>query len=36
VPDKFGVFQIEIQPEDSNEPTQQIMVNVNPKSEEKQ
>jgi len=35
VPDRFGVFQIEIQPEDANEPTQQILVNVNPKSEEK-
>jgi hypothetical protein len=34
VPDRFGVFQIEIQPEDSAEPVQQIMVNVNPKSEE--
>ena len=36
VPDRFGVFQIEIQPEDASESTQQIMVNVNPKSEEKQ
>lgn len=36
VPDRFGAFQIEIQPEDASEPTQQIMVNVNPKSEEKQ
>jgi len=36
VPDRFGVFQIEIQPEDAQEPTQKIMVNVNPKSEEKQ
>lgn len=35
VPDRFGVFQIEIQPEDAHESTQQIMVNVNPKSEEK-
>ena len=35
VPDRFGVFQIEIQPEDANESTQQIIVNVNPKSEEK-
>jgi hypothetical protein len=34
VPDRFGVFQIEIQPEDSAEPVQQIMVNVNPKSDE--
>jgi hypothetical protein len=34
VPDRFGVFQIEIQPEDSVESVQQIMVNVNPKSEE--
>lgn len=34
VPDRFGVFQIEIQPEDSAEPAQQIMVNVNPKSDE--
>jgi hypothetical protein len=36
VPDRFGVFQIEIQPEDASDSTQQIMVNVNPKSEEKQ
>jgi hypothetical protein len=36
VPDRFGVFQIEIQPEDAEESTQQIMVKVNPKSEEKQ
>ena len=36
VPDRFGVFQIEIQPEDAQEPAQQITVNVNPKSEEKQ
>jgi len=36
VPDRFGVFQIEIQPEDAQEPAQQIMVKVNPKSEEKQ
>jgi hypothetical protein len=36
VPDRFGVFQIEIQSEDAHESTQQIMVNVNPKSEEKQ
>jgi len=36
VPDRFGVFQIEIQPEDAEEPIQQIMVKVNPKSEEKQ
>ena len=35
VPDRFGVFQIEIQPEDASEPIQQITVNVNPKSEEK-
>jgi hypothetical protein len=35
VPDRFGVFQIEIQPEDAPEPVQQIMVSVNPKSEEK-
>ena len=35
VPDRFGVFQIEIQPEDVQESIQQIMVNVNPKSEEK-
>jgi hypothetical protein len=35
VPDRFGVFQIEIQPEDAPETTQQITVNVNPKSEEK-
>ena len=35
VPDRFGVFQVEIQPEDAQEPAQQIMVNVNPKSEEK-
>lgn len=34
VPDRFGVFQIEIQPEDSAESVQQIMVNVNPKSDE--
>jgi len=34
VPDRFGVFQIEIQPEDSAESVQRIMVNVNPKSEE--
>ncbi|MDR2720453.1 MAG: hypothetical protein LBC03_06600 [Nitrososphaerota archaeon] len=34
VPDCFGVFQIEIQPEDAEEPAQHIMVNVNPKSEE--
>jgi hypothetical protein len=36
VPDRFGVFQIEIQPEDAQELSQQITVNVNPKSEEKQ
>jgi hypothetical protein len=35
VPDRFGVFQIEIQPEDAQEPVQQIVVKVNPKSEEK-
>jgi len=34
VPDRFGVFQIEIQPEDASEPVQRIMVNVNPKSDE--
>jgi hypothetical protein len=34
VPDRFGVFQIEIQPEDAQELVQQITVNVNPKSEE--
>jgi hypothetical protein len=34
VPDRFGVFQIEIQPEDASGHVQQIMVNVNPKSEE--
>jgi hypothetical protein len=33
-PDRFGIFQIEIQPENSTEPTQQITVNVNPKNEE--
>jgi hypothetical protein len=35
VPDRFGVFQIEIQPEDTEEASQKITVNVNPKSEEK-
>ena len=34
VPDRFGVFQIEIQPEDASGHVQQIMVNVNPKSDE--
>jgi len=34
VPDRFGVFQIEIQPEDASEHVQRIMVNVNPKSDE--
>jgi hypothetical protein len=34
VPDQFGVFQIEIQPEDTIEPAQQIIVNVNPKTKE--
>ena len=34
VPDRFGVFQVEIQPEDSSEHVQRIMVNVNPKSDE--
>jgi len=35
VPDRFGVFQVEIQSEDASEPIQQILVKVNPKSEEK-
>ena len=33
VPDRFGLFQITIQPEDAQEPIQQITLNVNSKTE---
>ena len=33
VPDRFGLFQITLQPEDAHEPFQQITLNVNPKTE---
>jgi len=33
VPDRFGLFQITIQPDGSPEPIQKITVNVNPKTE---
>jgi len=36
VPDRSGVFQLDIQPEDSTDPVQQITVNVQPKTEEKE
>jgi len=34
IPDHIGLFKVDIQPEDSNEPIQQITVKVNPKTEE--
>ena len=33
IPDRFGLFQIAIQPEGFSEPIQQITVSVNPKTE---
>jgi len=36
VPDRSGVFQLDIQPEGSTESVQQITVNVQPKTEEKE
>jgi len=36
VPDRSGVFQLDIQPEGSTEAVQQITVNVQPKTEEEE
>jgi hypothetical protein len=36
VPDRSGVFQIDIQPEDSAEPVEKITVNVQPKTQKEE